>query len=177
MERVAPGDRAEFRALVDELADLESRRSGEGAYSPDDAVRRQQIERRLLQLVTTEIPQDERRRHVRLPCDLSVTIHGPAEPAPGVVVDVGAGGIFVESGALAKPGDTVDIEIQRPPDAALHSLRVKGKVAWATTTRRTGRPGLGIAFLPATGSAADEAGERRLRRFVLSLLRKRLPDA
>jgi Tfp pilus assembly protein PilZ len=166
MERVAAGDRAEFRALVDELADLEARRGGPDGASADDAARLEQVERRLIQLITTEIPQDERRRHVRLPCDLRVSLRAGGEAGVGVVVDVGTGGIFVETTLAARSGDAIDVEIH-PADGD-EPLRVRGKVAWATTSRRTGKLGLGIAFV------ADDAGEHRLRLVIVSLLRKRL---
>lgn len=167
---VAQGDRAEFRALVDELADLETRRTGSGGYAAEDAVRLQQIERRLLQLVTTELPQDERRKHVRLPCDLAVQLHTAGGAGAGHVIDVGTGGIFVESAVAVASGDSVDVEIKRSPGSLEHSLKVKGKVAWATTNKRTGKPGFGVAFV-----AGDEPSERRLRRFVIELLKKRMP--
>lgn len=164
--------REEFKQLVDELEDLETRRSGSGGFAnPEDAARRVTIERRLMELVTTEIPRDERRDHVRLPCDLWVQVRHRTEQKPGMVVDVGAGGVFVETALEAPMGDLVDLEIERRPGTLDHGLRVRGKVAWASATRKTGRAGLGIAFV-----SADEASERRLRRFVIELLRKRLPE-
>lgn len=172
MRTIGAGDRAEFRALVDELAELEARRTGSGGHLPEDAARVQQVERRLLQLVTTAIPHDERRRHVRLPCDLWVNLHVGGRDERGLVVDVGAGGVFVETPQAHAPGTLIDLEMERRPGSLEQRLRVRGKVAWAATTRRTGRAGLGIAFV-----APDDAAEHGLRRFVIELLRKRLPDA
>lgn len=164
----------EFKRLVDDLEDIEVRRSGSGGFaSPEDAARRQQIERRLLELLRIEIPGDERRHFVRLPCDLWVKLKtSTADPVAAEIVDVGAGGVYVETTVRAYAGQPVEVEIERRPGTLEHGLKVRGKVAWSAESRRSGRPGLGIAF-----AADDDASERRLRRFVIELLRKRLPPA
>lgn len=165
------GTDPEFKHLVDELEDIETRRSGSGGYgSAEDAARRVQIERRLMELMVTELPKDERRKFVRLPCDLWVKLRAGDQEKPGMVVDVGAGGVFIETGLQRHTGDPIEVEIERRPGTMEHGLKVRGKVAWAAETRKTGRAGLGVAF-----ASSDEAGERRLRRFVIELLRKRLP--
>src|SRR5687767_1287183 len=97
----------EFKQLVDELEDIEIRRSGSGGFaSPEDAGRRQHIERRLLELLRIEIPGDERRQFVRLPCDLWVKIKtSSAEAQAAEIVDVGAGGVYVETSVRAYVGE------------------------------------------------------------------------
>ena len=161
-------ERDEFKTLVDELEDIEQRRSGSGGFSgTDDAARRQHLERRLIQLVATELPEDERRQHVRLPCTLPVRVRIAAEQGDGIVTDVGTGGAFVETSAKARGGEPVELEVERR--AGEHGFRVRGKAAWAVPAGKGRKAGFGIAF-----DVGVEAGERHVRRFVIELLRKRL---
>ncbi|MBI4510588.1 MAG: PilZ domain-containing protein [Deltaproteobacteria bacterium] len=160
----------EFASLVDELEDIEVRRTGTGGFaSPEDGARRQHIERRLVELLTTDFPSEERRDCVRLPCDLPVLVHLGTEPAKGVITDIGTGGVFVETALRADVGAYVGCEVERRPGALEHGLRVRGKIAWLADPSKTGRPGFGVAF-----TANDEASERRVRRFIIELLRKRM---
>lgn len=162
----------EFKGLVDELEDLELRRTGSGGFAnAEEGARRQQVERRLIELITTILPTDQRRNHVRVPCELGVAVRIGQNQSPGIIVDVGAGGVFVATRLLAAVGDDIDVEIARRAGSMEHSLHVRGKVAWvagAAATREGERAGLGIAF-----SAPDEPAERRVRRFVIELLRQR----
>lgn len=169
-EGAAHGSREEFKSLVEELEDIELRRTGTGGFaSVDDGSRRQHIERRLIELLTTELERDERRRFARVPCELWVKVRTGAEEKPGLIVDLGAGGLFVETALRAGSADAVEVEVDRR--SGEQPLRLRGKVAWSAETRKTGRAGLGIVF-----SASDEGTERRLRRLILELLRKRLPE-
>lgn len=157
----------EFKALVDELEDLETRRTGSGGFAdPVDAAPRQQVERRLIELIAADIPRDERRRHVRVPCDLAVQVRRDKDASPGHVVDVGAGGVLVETALPAQVGDTLEVELERRAGTLEHGLRVRGRVAWSADGRARQ---VGVAF-----TAKDDAAERRLRRFVIELLRKRV---
>src|SRR5262245_42778848 len=90
---VPEGDQAEFQALVDELDAIEHATEDR----PELANRRAYIDRRLIELVSTKVPADERRQHVRLPCDLWIKVHAAGEQKLGVVSDIGAGGAFVAS--------------------------------------------------------------------------------
>ncbi len=150
-----PQQRAEFKALCDQLE----------ALAPDDA-RRAQIEARLLQLLGTELPPNERRQHLRVQCELSVSVNLSSSTHPGVVVDLGSGGAFVVTPAPAKVGDVIELEAVAKTGEAMPSLTVKGRVAWVKDTRSAGRAGMGITF------NADFLPN--VRSFVLELLRSRL---
>ena len=161
-------ERSELRVLVEELGDIEQRASGSGGFaSTKDAARRQQIELRLIRLVAADAPVDERRSFVRLPCNLPVQVRAGSNASPGVAADIGMGGVFIATLLTARSGAAVEVEIERKPGSMEHSLRLRGTVAW-TADRSEGRAGLGVIF-----AAGDEPAERRVRRFVLELLRRR----
>src|SRR5688500_6260366 len=63
----------ELHELIDRLEDLEGKRTPVG-WSPDDAVERVAIERRIMALVGDAPPDSERRRGMRLSCDLKVKL-------------------------------------------------------------------------------------------------------
>lgn len=161
----------EFAELVDELEELEVCREAGGELAPRDAERRQHIERRLLELVTTRLPEEERRCFIRLACQNLVMVCAGCRQMTGVLADIGAGGVFIETGLRAAVGDTVELEIEGTAGSAAHGLRVKGTVVWSAPASSR-RMGLGIAF-----STLDDSTERRARRFVLAVLRERLSSA
>lgn len=165
-------DPEEFESLFAELEDIELRRTGSGRFfSERDASRWAEIERRLVALVSTDVSAKERRRHVRVPCDLWVEVHGPAGTGPGVVADIGAGGAFVETELAVRRGEEVRLVIERQPGLFEHGLDVRARVAWTGEEFDPPRRGFGVAF-----AADDPAATHRVRRFVLTLLRKRLAD-
>src|SRR4029077_497658 len=139
MEAAVPqGSSDEFKKLVDELEDIELRRSGSGGFATlGDAARLQHIERRLLDLVGMSLPQDERRRYVRLPCDMVVLARLGTTQHGGKISDLGAGGVFVSTALAAGVGDEVELELERRPGTLEHGLKVKGRVAW-TESKKTG---------------------------------------
>ena len=160
----------EFRDLVEELADLEERRVGTGGVTdPQLAGRRLQVERRLIELLQTEAGQDERRSSVRLECDLAVRLKIESTDGAGRIADIGSGGVGIATTARAERGQSVEIEIERRPGTLEHSLRVRGTVAWVTPPRE------GVANVGVVLAQVNEPAERRLRRFVIELLRNRLP--
>ena len=164
-------DRSELRVLVEELEDIEQRASGSGGFgSTKDAARRQQIELRLIRLVAADAPVDERRAFVRLPRNLPVQVRAGSGASPGVAADIGMGGIFIATLLRSRLGAPVEVAIARRPCAMEHSLRLRGTVA-LTAERREGRAGLCVVF-----AAGDEPTERRVRRFVLELLRRRFEE-
>ncbi|HTM21867.1 MAG TPA: PilZ domain-containing protein [Kofleriaceae bacterium] len=153
--------------LIDRLEDLEGRRTPVG-WSPDDAVERVAIERRIMELVGDEPPDAERRRGLRLSCDLAVKLRTKDHSIRARVSDIGHGGVFVATDVDVPVGTVVELEV-RGEESDEHGLRVRGAVAW----RDEQAPGLGISF---TERGPTAAHERRLRRFVLELLRHRIQN-
>jgi hypothetical protein len=152
--------------LIDRLEDLEGKRTPVG-WSPDDAVERVAIERRIMELVGDAPPDAERRRGMRLSCDLKVKIRTKEHSTRARVTDIGHGGVFVSTEIDLPVGTVVEIEV-RGEGSDEHGLRVRGEVAW----RDGDAPGVGISFT----ERPTAAHERRLRRFVLELLRHRIQN-
>ncbi len=152
--------------LVEELEDLQQRRTPVG-WTPDDAVLKSRIERRIMELVGSIPPGDERRRDVRLPCTLSVKIRSKKASARGETRDVGVGGVFVATVGAFPVGTPVEIEV-RGAGTDEHGLRVRGQVAWIGG--ELDAAGVGVCF----AGLDNERHERRLRRFVIELLRHRV---
>lgn len=148
--------------LVERLDDLEGRRTPVG-WTPDDAAKRVAIERRIMALVGGRPPSEERRETLRLPCELSVKLRSKEQSVKAIVRDIGAGGVFVESAGDWIEGTVVELEV-RGSGTDEHGLRVRGEIAWHSDV------GVGISFT----HRPNDAHERRLRRFVLELLRHRL---
>lgn len=150
--------------LVDMLDDLEERRTPIG-WSPDDAVKRAAIERRIMQLVGREPPEDERRSTVRLPCELPVKLRSKEQAVRAEVRDIGAGGVFIVTEARFVVGTVVELEV-RGSGTDEHGLRVRGQIAWNADGDQHG---VGVCF----NQVPSSAHERRIRRFVIELLRHR----
>jgi Tfp pilus assembly protein PilZ len=161
-------DQMELPELIDRLENLEGRRTPVG-WSPDDALERVAIERRIMELVgdAPPDPEDERRHGVRLSCDLAVKLRTKENSIRARVTDIGHGGVFVATDLELPAGTVVELEV-RGEDSDEHGLRVRGAVAW----RDPQAPGLGICFT----ERPTAAHERRLRRFVLELLRHRIQN-
>lgn len=147
-------ERLSLPELVERLEDLEGRRTPVG-WTPEDAVIRAAVERRILEMVRSERTPDARDGD-RIACVLSVRIRTKRHAFDGTVCDLGLGGAFVATAAELPIGTHVYLEAEE--DTA---LRVRGQVAWIADA------GLGISF---TDQPSD-AHERRLRRFVVELLR------
>jgi len=165
----SPADVGEMglNELIDRLEDLEGRRTPIG-WSPDDAVERVAIERRIMELVGDNPPDSERRRAMRLSCELSVKLRTKEHSARAKVTDIGVGGVFVATDVELPVGTVVELEV-RGNDSDEHGLRVRGEVAW----RNPGPAGgVGVSFT----ERPTAAHERRLRRFVLELLRHRVQN-
>lgn len=140
--------------LVERLEDLDGRRTPVG-WTPEDAVIRAAVERRILEMVRTQ-PGDEPRASDRISCVLAVRIRTRRHAFDGTVCDIGLGGAFVATAADLPIGTHVYLESE--DDAG---LRVRGQVAWHEDA------GLGISF----SDQPTDAHERRLRRFIVELLR------
>ena len=157
-------DRMSVEELVDLFDDLSERRTPMG-WTPDDASLLATVQRRILSLVRQAPAEDERRAHIRVPCDLQVDLRSESASTRGRASDIGLGGVFVETSSELAEGTAVELEV-RGTGTNEHGLRVRGTIAWRRTADDAG---LGVSF----GEPPSEAEERRLRRFVLELLRNR----
>jgi uncharacterized protein (TIGR02266 family) len=159
-------DGLQLPELVDLLDDLEGRRTPIG-WSPDDAVRRAAIERRIMEMVGQEPPEDERRDTMRLPCELAVKLRSKEQAVRAEVRDIGAGGVFVATDTPFVVGTVVELEV-RGSGTDEHGLRVRGQIAWRAD-KGGDEIGVGVCF----NQVPSSAHERRIRRFVIELLRHR----
>lgn len=91
---------------------------------------------------------------------------------PGVIVDVGAGGALVETDVRLAQREEVELVVERQPGLLEYGLEVRGVVAWSGEDLASPQRGFGVAFTTSAPNAVE-----RLRRFVLALLRKRLPES
>jgi len=170
MAQAVVTDAREFVRLVEELADLEQERTGSGGLSGMRAARRAQVERRLMELLGTDIPEADRRVAARVGTNLTVRVKLGDSASPGRVADVGVGGAYIETQLGAELGAPVEVEIERLKGSLAHGFHLRGQVAWQASPVGRKRGGIGIAF-----AARTEADERRLRRFVLDVLREHMP--
>ena len=157
----------EFLALVDELEALYGERTQGGGFPTDVAARKQHIERVIVEALSADTNEDQRRQHRRVACVLQVIVRQGSRQESGVVRDLGVGGAFVETQMVLARDHPIELEVARSPGVFEHGLKVRGVVVWVSSTA-SGPRGIGAAF-----SAMDEGSERRLRRFVLELLRRR----
>lgn len=160
-------ERLDLRQLVDRLDDLEDRRTPVG-WSPDDAVEKAAVERRIMQLVGHVPPGEERRSGVRLSCEMSVRMRTRNLSVRAQVTDIGAGGVFVTTDTDFTVGTVVELEV-RGSGTDEHGLRVRGEVAWIAPGNGGG---VGVCF----NQTPTSAHEQRIRRFVIELLRHRVAN-
>lgn len=158
-------ERLSLPELVEQLDDVDERKTPVG-WSPEDAVLRAAIERRIMELVTSPPETGERRNRLRVPCDLRVQLANKELSANGTARDIGIGGVFVETGSRMRVGTPLRIEVLSSPDE--RGLKVRGEVAW--TAAAGARPGVGVKFT----DLDNERQERHVRRFVVELLRHRI---
>lgn len=160
-------DELDLSELVDRLDDLEQRRTPVG-WTPEDAVERVAIERRIMELVGGKPPHQERRRSVRLPCDMTIKLRSKHKSVRAQVGDIGPGGVFVMTDVGFDVGTPVEIEV-RASSSDEHGLRVRGEIAWCGADEKVG---VGVSFK----NRPTAAYERRLRRFIIELLRHRIEN-
>ena len=149
--------------LIDCLDDLEQKRTPVG-WTPDDAVLKASVERRILELIGEDVADSERRSGMRIPCHMMVLVRAKDRSITGTVANIGKGGAFVATASSLPRGTHVNVEIRGAGDE--RGLRARGRVAWTT---EEGTPGLGISF----SEQPSSAHERRLHRFVMEVLRHR----
>ncbi len=145
-----------FPQLADRLQDLDGRRTPVG-WSPEDAVERSAVERCILALIADDKPGGE-----GMPCDLEIKLRNKDQAFDARVRSIGPGGVQVETTGRWVVGTHVEMRVDSPTDE--QGLRVRGIIREVTG----GILRISVAEQPSDGH------ERRLRRFVLDVLRHRM---
>jgi hypothetical protein len=139
-----------FRHLIPEYRELDRRwrRSG---LSLGEAARYRALFDQLASLLAGLGPRDDRRQFLRVPRPVAVAFTFRGEPAVGVALDFGSGGLCLSTDAGLTVGDVVLIDrVTFARDA--YEIDVSAEVAWLAAP---GRPaGVGLAF------RADSQGAR-----------------
>jgi hypothetical protein len=151
-----------FSELVQELSHYEHETGNE----PDleKAIRRRSVDARLMRLIGTAAPGDERRAGVRVPGDLAVKLYAGDRAIDANIVDLAEGGLRVRTHEL--PPETAIVGVELPEEH--ESLRAQAKVAWKN--KLSDRFELGLAFV-----SQPEMNRRRMRRVIIEILR-RMPE-
>lgn len=143
--------------LVDSIADIDARRPAPGRFaSQADAARFDRMRGRLLRLISDDRATEERRLHARIPCDLWVEVSHHGRERPGVIEDLGSGGVFVSTLLEAEVGDEVSVVIEADEELMDVPLNLRARVAWRGSPRRTG---FGAAFMD-DGDSSHQAMDR-----------------
>jgi hypothetical protein len=151
-----------FEQLVDALDDLEGRRTPIG-WAPEDAVVKTRVERRMLDLVMAFAGNGPPASSSRVSCNMRVVVRTKRQSFPGTVLSIGSGGALVQ-GVDLPLGTHVHLKVRSTSDE--YDLHVRAQVAWRESEPASG---VGVTF----AGQPSEAHERRVRRFVLELLRFR----
>jgi len=160
---MAPVENMQLNELVDLLHVLEGRRTPVG-WSIEDANAKVSVERQIMKLVgQSPLDGNERRDSMRVTCEFTVFLRSMSQAAKGIVLDVGAGGVFVATESCFPMGEKVEVEV-RQHGTEEHGLRLWGNVAWQ---KNVDIKGIGLSFT----NQPSEIHSRRLRRFILELLR------
>jgi hypothetical protein len=149
--------------LVEMLHDLEGRRTPVG-WTPDDAVQKAAIERRIIEVVAASPAGDEATGEQRLTTDLTVKLRSKEQSVKAGIKHVGTGGVFVSCEGDWIVGTHVELQV-RGSGSEEHGLRVRGKIY-----RVDDGEGVCVSF----DEQPSDAHERRLRRFILELMRHRV---
>jgi hypothetical protein len=147
-----------FSELVQELAQYEH---DSGPPDLEKSIRRRSIDARLMRLMSTEGPLDERRSSVRVPGDMPVKLHVAGKSLDGTIVDLGEGGLRVQLKADGVDGE-VEVELDSPDP---QHARANATVQWKKP--REGGYDVGLRFV-----TQAEPHRRRLRRLVIEILRR-----
>ena len=148
-----------FSELVQELAQYEHE---SGPPDLEKSIRRRSIDSRLMRLLSSDAPVDERRASVRVPGDLPVTLRAGEKSLSGTIVDLGEGGIRVHLAADGIDGDAVEVELDSPDP---QHARANAQVQWKKP--REAGVDVGLHFV-----TQAEPHRRRMRRLVLEILRR-----
>jgi hypothetical protein len=144
--------------LADRLEDLDGRRTPVG-WTPEDAVERASIERCILEIVAA----DRVATAPSLACPMEVRLRSKERAVTATIREIGPGGIVIATDDRWVVGTHVEIQV-RQHDSDEHGLRVRGII----------RGFDGDAARISVAEQPSEAHERRLRRFILELLRHRM---
>ncbi len=166
MDRVKPLDEMTFAEMVEALAALD----GAGDLGLEEVMLRAKIDRRVMSVLSSYAPGDERRATVRVPASLPIRLLMGEREIAAMLVDLGEGGVRVR---VAEPLDAVEMIEVELADAERAPARARARVSW----RRDGAEGLdlGLQFV------SEPTGHRRRMRHmvlvILSRLHPRAPDA
>lgn len=149
-------ERLTLPQLADRLQDLDGRRTPVG-WVPEDAVERQAVERCIL----AQIAREELGEH-RLACDVAVALRSKEQQVAARVRSIGPGGVEVDAPGRWVSGTHVELRVDSETDE--QGLKVRGIIREIAP----GRLRISVAEQPSEGH------ERRLRRFVLDVLRHRM---
>lgn len=143
--------------LADRLEDLDGRRTPVG-WVPEDAVERATVERCILSLVAAE----ETHGAKPMPCNMEVKLRSKEQTVTARVIGIGEGGIRIEAPSKWVVGTHVEMQVKATESDEM-GLRVRGVVREIHGTRMR----VSVSEQPSEGH------ERRLRRFVVELIRHR----
>jgi hypothetical protein len=153
-------DDLSFAELVQELAVFEH---DPGPADLERALRRRHVDQRLIRLLSSDAPVDERREAVRVPGELAVRLRGEGRGSDstiyGTILDIGEGGLRVRLQQPPPDGERlwVELVVPEPPP------HVSARIAWQRAVE--GRVEVGLHFI-----GQPDAHRRRLRRLVIELL-------
>jgi len=144
--------------LADRLEDLDGRRTPVG-WTPDDAVERAAIERCIITLVAAPALQTA----PALRCKLDIKLRSKEQTVPADVTEVRPGGVLVVTKGEFVVGTHIDMHFH-VSETDDHGQRARGIITKV-------EPG---AVIVSVSEQPSEAHERRLRRFILELIRHRI---
>ena len=152
---------ASFCVLADGHASLTSedfvtRRAG--TLDPVLAELRRELRDRLPAMPAMPQRDIDQRRHVRVTVSRPALLRVGVLSVPGVVLDVGAGGLFLSSHVLVEAGELGQIELDGVDPVAV-------RIVWTRGSSHPMGQGLGMAF-----EARDLREERRALELVLAIL-------
>ena len=150
-----------FLDLVDDLDQLMSRAA--------------LVENELLQLASIVPSRDQRRRYLRLRCDIATQVEIDGRLFWGKIIDVGLGGMMVETETPVLVSQKIKLEFSLPRSRALVSLR--GVVRWYTMLEPID-PGAELSVRFGVEFSSDTlAQEHSIQRLILVVVREHAPLA
>lgn len=143
--------------LIDRLGDYDDRRTPAG-WTLEEAIARSSLERCVLERLTSPLTASDA---PELPCSTPVRMRSGAIAATGRIRGLLPGGLLLSSSWPWPRGNTVELQLEANGAELGPRIRV-------TVLREHDD-----MFVVALPSPVDEATERRVRRFILELLRTR----